>query len=83
MRHRLFEEWLFSKETLDEHQLTLLESHKQECETCQFLEKAWNEVSMEMQPFSMEAPEEGFDKRWLMRLNNHKKIEQQKHAFWA
>jgi len=83
MRHRLFEEWLFSQDDLNSAQKELLDKHKQNCQHCQSLEAAWNEVTLYMDEQDWMAPDEDFGQRWRSRLKQYKVMEQQKHAYWA
>ncbi len=83
MRHQLFEDWLFAEEDLDSQQKDLLESHKQDCQQCQMLEGAWQEISQDINSQNWVMPEEGFSQRWLSRLEQQKLHDQRRHAFWA
>jgi hypothetical protein len=66
--HQLFEEWLFSDESLYPDDSSSLEDHLKGCEPCRSLSVAWGEVEKQINRTPRVSPSPGFADRWQMRL---------------
>jgi hypothetical protein len=71
MTHQPYEKWIFSDRSgsnLNHQEVTALQNHLNDCQSCRLLYDAWNEVEQELVPTSMLAPQPGFADRWQVRL---------------
>ena len=66
--HQLFEEWLFSDESLDPEESSSLEDHLRVCESCRSLSMAWREVEKQITRAPHISPAPSFADRWQVRL---------------
>ncbi len=69
MSHQPFEDWLFSDEPLDTQQEQTMQNHLDECERCQNLSHALDQVGEIFEFSTTPEPSPGFTQRWFERLN--------------
>lgn len=68
MKHKPFEEWIFSDEDLSKGDQKALYEHLQACDACYLSEKRWSQVERLIVSAPQAAPEPGFGERWQARL---------------
>lgn len=68
MSHQPIEDWLFSNEPLDTQQEQALQDHLKECEHCQALSNALDQVSEIFEISTPPEPAHGFTQRWFEKL---------------
>jgi len=78
MDHRPFEDWLLDARTLSIDEKRQLNTHLQECSSC----NALAEVNLELKSVKMAAPAAGFTERFQLRLEARKKAVQRRN-FWG
>lgn len=88
MNHKLYEEWLFvgsdaMDEALTPQQSAELQTHLQNCPSCQRLAEAWRQTDLQLRRKPLVGPAAGFGARWQARLEADKKQLQQRQTFLA
>jgi hypothetical protein len=83
MNHQPFEEYLLSKEPLNQEQEADLRQHLQQCPACANLSCAWQEVELELKQTAQAAPARGFGERWQARLAEKRAQQQRRVAWWV
>lgn len=68
MNHQYFEDLLFTEQPLTPQDNAAFHEHMRDCESCQLLANAWQEVESQLHRSAMLAPAPGFTDRWQMRL---------------
>lgn len=68
MSHQPFEDWLFSGESLESQQEQSLQDHLNQCEQCQAISIALDQVNEVFISSPSPEPAEGFTQRWFDRL---------------
>jgi len=68
MNHQYFEDLLFAEQPLTPQDNAVLQAHLQDCESCQMLAGAWQEVENQLHRSAMLEPAPGFTDRWQTRL---------------
>lgn len=68
MNHLYFEDLLFAEQPLTPQESAALQEHLQDCESCQMLANAWQDVENQLHRSAMLEPAPGFADRWQMRL---------------
>ncbi len=68
MNHPYFEDLLFAEQPLTPQESAALQEHLQDCESCQLLANAWQDVENQLHRSAMLEPAPGFADRWQMRL---------------
>jgi hypothetical protein len=68
MNHHYFEDLLFTEQPLTPQDNAALQEHVRDCESCQMLANAWQEVESQLHRSAILEPSSGFTDRWQMRL---------------
>ena len=68
MNHQPFEDWLFSGESLESQQEQALQDHLNQCEQCQAISIALDQVNEVFISSPSPEPAEGFTQRWFDSL---------------
>jgi len=69
MSHQPFEDWLFSDGQLENQQEESLRTHLKQCEQCQTISNALDQVNEIFLNSSTPEPAQGFTQRWFERLS--------------
>lgn len=69
MSHQPFEDWLFSGEPLEKQQEQSLQDHLKQCEQCQAISIALDQVNDVFLSSPSPEPAQGFTQRWFERLS--------------
>jgi len=81
MSHQPFEDWLFSGETLESQQEQSLQDHLNQCEQCQAISIALNQVDDVFLNSPSPEPALGFTQRWFERLTIAREHQQIKRTW--
>lgn len=81
MNHQPFETWLFSENTIEPEQSEALKSHLDQCEECNQMSKALNEVYEAISTSDTPEPIPGFKQRWYLHLSAYRQ-KRQERRFW-
>lgn len=81
MSHQPFESWLLSNDQLDAQQRGTLNNHLDECEDCNNLATALNQVTDLFSSSPSPAPSPGFTQRWHGRLAAYRQQRQQRRMW--
>jgi hypothetical protein len=68
MNHHYFEDLLFAEQPLTPQDNAALQEHVRDCESCQILANAWQEVESQLHRSAILEPASGFTDRWQTRL---------------
>lgn len=68
MNHQYYEDLLFAQQPISSQDDAALQEHLQDCESCQILVSAWQEVESQLHRSAMLDPAPGFTDRWQARL---------------
>ncbi len=80
MDHQPFEEWIFEQKERTIEENTKLTQHLLECDQCEDLQSAWQQVETVLFQTSMVAPAAGFSQRFATRLLINRERLQRKQA---
>jgi len=82
MSHQPFESWLFSDEPLESEQSEALKSHLKQCEECNQVSTAFNEVVEVISTSNTPEPRPGFTQRWYQHLSAYQE-KRQEQRIWV
>ena len=80
MDHQPFEDWIFKQSDLSEDKSKQLNTHLQECVSCNTLQTSWSQVESALIQTPLVSPVKGFSNRFAARLVLRKHQEQQKQS---
>ncbi len=81
MNHQPFETWLFSDNPIEPEQSEALKSHLDQCQECNQMSKALNQVYEVISTSDTPEPVPGFKQRWYQRLSAYQQ-KRQERRFW-
>lgn len=82
MNHQYIKEWLLKEEPLSSEESQILEDHIKECNSCQQLQLAWQDIHHMIKLTPDVDPLPGFTSRWEERLTQ-RTIYAQKRLTWV
>lgn len=77
MNHQPYESWILDEESLGKQQLSELESHLVNCQSCKTLQESWGVAKHQIKSAPVKRPAPGFSMRWQSSLKERRETEEQ------